>query len=136
MYPILLYDGSCAFCDGAIQFVLRHDRRGRMCFAPLDGEVAHDVAARHPELSAIDSLVLVEHDTLTGRERISIRSEAALRVATYLGGLWHSAILLRVVPRGMRDWAYDSFARRRYRLFGHVHACALPASAQRERFLR
>lgn len=136
MPPVLLYDGDCGFCDGTVQFVLRHDRAGTMRFAPLQGELAREVVARHPELSQIDSLVLLERDAVSGGDRISVRSEATLRVATYLGGLWWAAVLLRVVPRSLRDWTYDVFARYRYRLFGRIAACAVPAPEQQGRFLR
>ena len=132
--PVLLYDGLCGFCDGAVQFVLRRDRRGRIRFAALQGEFARTVIARHPELAGIDSLILVERDA-TGAERVSVRSEGALRVARYLGGAWRATALLRAVPRVMRDWAYDTFARNRYRWFRRLEACRVPSPAERDRFV-
>ncbi len=132
--PVLLYDGLCGFCDRAVQFVLRHDHRGTMRFAALQGEFAREVIARHPELAGVDSVILVERAP-GGGERVSARSEAALGVARYLGGLWRSAAVLRAVPRAMRDWAYDSFARHRYRWFKRLDACRVPAPDERARFL-
>lgn len=132
--PILLYDGLCGFCDGAVQFVLARDRRGVLRFAALQGEFARDVVARHPELAGVDSLILVERDA-RGAERVSVRSEGALRVARYLGGAWRATALLRVVPRGIRDWAYDTFARNRYRWFKRLAACRVPTVEERERFV-
>ena len=35
--PVLLYDGLCGFCDGTVQFILKHDRRGTLRFATLLG---------------------------------------------------------------------------------------------------
>ena len=69
--PVLLYDGLCGFCDGTVQFILRHDRRGTMQFATLQGEMGQRVLARTPALAGVDSLVLVEG------ERVHIRSDAA-----------------------------------------------------------
>jgi predicted DCC family thiol-disulfide oxidoreductase YuxK len=105
-----------------------------MKFAPLQGEFAKAVRARHPELAGVDSFVLVERGAGSG-ERVSVRSEATFAIARYLGGPWRLAEILRVVPRFLRDWAYDQFARYRYRLFGRHQTCPVPDPAVRERFL-
>ncbi|HEX5073443.1 MAG TPA: DCC1-like thiol-disulfide oxidoreductase family protein [Gemmatimonadaceae bacterium] len=133
--PVLLYDGLCGFCDGTVQFILRHDRRGALRFATLQGDFAREVIARHPEVEGIDSLVLVERDVGTGRERVYVRSEGALRVARYLGGGWHLTRIVAIVPRSLRDWAYDAFARIRYRVFGKYDSCPIPTPEQRARFI-
>jgi len=133
--PVLLYDGLCGFCDRAVQFVLARDRRARLRFAPLQGSFARGVLARHPELAQVDSLVLVEPDAAAGGERVFVRTDGALRVARHLGGAWRAAALLRVVPRPLRDLAYDAFARVRYRVFGRHERCPVPLPEQRARFL-
>ena len=132
--PVLLYDGLCGFCDGTVQFILEHDRRGALRFATLQGDFARGVIERHPELAGVDSLVLVERGT-SGEERIYVRSEGALQVATYLGGAWTLARGLRMVPRFLRDLVYDGFARVRYRVFGRYDACPIPSAEQRARFI-
>lgn len=134
-HPVLLYDGLCGFCDWTVQFVLRHDRRGAMQFATLQGEFARQVIARHPELAGVDSLVLVEQDRVTGEELVFARSTGALRVARYLGGGWRLAGAFYVIPRFLRDRAYDLFARYRYRVFGRYDTCPVPSTAHRARFL-
>jgi predicted DCC family thiol-disulfide oxidoreductase YuxK len=134
-YPVLLYDGLCGFCDGTVQFILRHDRRGTLKFATLQGEYARGVIERHPELAGVDSLVLVEPDPATGRENVYVRSTGALRVARYLGGAWHLTRATAIVPRFLRDWAYDAFARIRYRVFGRYDSCPIPTPEQRARFI-
>ena len=131
--PVLLYDGLCGFCDGAVQFVMRHDRHGRIRFATLQGEYARALLERHPSLREVDSLILVE-ETQRG-ERVLVRSTGALRVAQLMGGPWKATALLRIVPRVVRDWAYDLFARNRYRMFGRRDACRLPSAEERGRFI-
>jgi predicted DCC family thiol-disulfide oxidoreductase YuxK len=132
--PVLFYDGVCGFCERTVQFILARDRRGTMRFAPLQGEFAAAFFARHPDARAIDSLILVELDD-QGRERVSVRSAAVLRIAQYVGGGWRLARVLGLVPRVVRDAVYDAFARSRYRLFGRYDACPLPAPDVRARFL-
>jgi predicted DCC family thiol-disulfide oxidoreductase YuxK len=36
----LFFDGDCAFCHASVRRVARWDKRGRVCFAPLQGETA------------------------------------------------------------------------------------------------
>lgn len=132
--PVLLYDGVCGFCDRAVRLVLRLDRRGLVRFATLQGETAREIRARHPRLGGADSLVLVEPSGSDG-ERVLTRSEAALGVARVLGWPWCALGALRVVPRSVRDAAYDLFARYRYRLFGHYEECRVPSPDIRSRFL-
>ena len=132
--PVLLYDGLCGFCDSTVQFILKHDRRGTLRFATLQGDFAREVMARHPEVADVDSLVLVERDD-SGTERVHVRSDGALRVARYLGGPWNAARVFRIVPRFIRDAAYDGFARIRYRVFGRYDSCPVPTPEQRARFI-
>jgi len=132
--PVLLYDGLCGFCDTTVQFILRHDRNKTLRFAPLQGDYARHVIARHPELGGVDSLILVDHDA-SGVERVHVRSSGALAVARYLGGPWHLARATAIVPRFIRDLAYDGFARIRYRVFGRHESCPIPSPEQRARFI-
>jgi predicted DCC family thiol-disulfide oxidoreductase YuxK len=129
----LLYDGLCGFCNGTVRYILVHDRRGTMCFAPLQGKFAARVLSRHRDLAGLDSIVLVER--IGGRERVSVQSDAALHIAAYLGGGFRVLRFLRVVPRFLRDAGYALFARYRYRWFGRYDACPLPPPEVRARFL-
>ncbi len=131
--PVLLYDGACGFCGAAVRLVLRHDRRGTLRFASLAGAYARGVVERHPELARVDSLVWVEPAAAGRGERVRTRSAAALRVAAYLGGGWRLLLAGWLVPRPLRDAAYDLVARHRHRLPGAV--CVVPSAAERARFL-
>lgn len=128
--PVLLYDGLCPFCNWAVRLVLRADRRRLFRFAPLDGAFAADVIRRHPGLQGVDSLVLVE----SGAEVLT-RSDAVLRSFRLMGGPWSPLLVFAAVPRLFRDWAYDAFARWRYRLFGRYESCPVPPPDVRNRFL-
>jgi predicted DCC family thiol-disulfide oxidoreductase YuxK len=64
-----------------------------------------------------------------------VRSEAALRTVAALGGGWRLVALARVVPRAVRDAAYDVVARSRHRWFGRRVACRVPSPAERARFV-
>jgi predicted DCC family thiol-disulfide oxidoreductase YuxK len=130
---VLLYDGLCGFCDRTVQTILKHDRRGTMRFAPLQGPFAQGVLSRHGALAGVDSLILVEGPP--GQETVSVRTEAVVRIADYLGGAWNLVKVLRIIPRPLRDLGYDGFAKVRYRVFGRYNACPVPSAETRARFI-
>jgi predicted DCC family thiol-disulfide oxidoreductase YuxK len=125
----------CGFCNKSVQMILDHDRRGEMRFAALQSDYGAAVVGRHPELRGVDSVVYVETAPGAGVERVFTRSDAALKVAAYLGGFWKIFLAAGVVPRPLRDYFYDLFARNRYRFFGKYDTCLLPPPEVRSRFL-
>ena len=131
--PVLLYDGVCGFCNKTVQMILDRDRRGTMRFAALQSDYGQAVIERHPTLRGIDSVVFVESSN--GEERVFIRSDAALKVVSYLGGFWKIFLAARILPKALRDYFYDLFARNRYRMFGKYDSCMLPPPEVRSRFL-
>ena len=134
MGPVLLYDGVCGFCNGAVRTILRFDRRGTLRFAALDSDFAKAVIDRHPTLADVDTMVFVDDPGQPG-ENVSVRSAAALRVARYLGGPWKVLLVAGLIPERLSDWLYDRFAGIRYRVFGQYDSCPVPAPDVRARFL-
>jgi predicted DCC family thiol-disulfide oxidoreductase YuxK len=132
--PVLLYDGVCGFCNGAVRTILRLDRHRTLRFAALDSDFGRAVINRHPSLREVDTVVFVDNPGQAG-ERVSVRTAAGLRVADYLGGPWKLLRVAGVIPAPVRDWLYDRFARVRYRVFGKYSSCPLPAPDVRARFL-
>lgn len=130
--PLLLYDGVCGFCNKSVQMILAKDKRGTMQFAPLQSTLGKEIVARH-RLEHIDSVVFV--DRSAGKEEIAVRSTAALKIADYLGGWWRLLAVFKIVPRPLRDFFYDLFAKYRYRFFGKHESCMLPAPEVRARFI-
>lgn len=130
---VLLYDGLCGFCNTTVQFILGHESRQSLRFAALQGAFATGVIERHPELKTVDSLIWVEGEGAA--EQVKIRSSAALQVAWYMGGFWRLVMILWLVPKPLRDFAYDQFAQRRFKFFGRYGSCPVPSKAVRTRFL-
>ncbi len=132
--PVLLYDGVCGVCNWAVRTVLRFDPNGALRFAALDSGFARAIIDRHPATQSVDSVVFVDEPGQP-TERVAVRSEAALRVADYLGGPWKLFKVARIIPAPLRDWLYDRFADIRYRIFGKYDTCPLPPPEVRARFL-
>lgn len=128
--PIVLFDGVCNLCHAAVRFILAREREARFRFASLESETGRDLTTEGiREGTSADSVILVE-DGLT-----YARSEAAIRIAARLSLPWRALGVLRVVPRPVRDRAYDLVARNRYRWFGRKDFCPMPDEDIRDRFL-
>lgn len=129
----IFYDGHCGLCHGLVRFVLSEDQSAHpFSFAPLQGEqikrsIADDVRSQLP-----DSVVVVEENN-----NVLTRSTAVIYVMKRLGGLWlFGATLLSLVPRTLRDLAYDAVASVRKRIFGTTEeVCPLVPRPLRARFL-
>lgn len=134
-FPVLLYDGVCAVCNKTVQTILKHDRQGTMRFAALQSDYGEAAIERYPELKGVDSVILLEPSGVNGDERAYARSTAALKVASYLGGLWKLFLVAYILPRPLRDALYDFVARNRYKVFGKHDSCMLPPPNARARFL-
>lgn len=135
---LLLYDGTCGFCAKSVQFVLQRERRRKtLRFASLDSSVGREVRAQYPELEHVDSVVWIEAGSTERDYRLYVRSEAVFRVLKYLGGVWSAlAVLGAVIPRSVRDWAYDFVARHRHKIIPRgAESCLLPSPEQRTRFI-
>ena len=134
--PIILYDGVCGLCNSLVQFLLKHDKDGRLRFASLQSDFAEKVLKRHGfDAKDLDTLHVVENYDQPN-ERVLQRSDAILRAGRELGGLWSaSSSVARIVPRPLRDLVYRFVATNRYRMFGKYESCMLPDPNQRSRFL-
>ena len=134
--PIILYDGVCGLCNRLVQFLLKHDRGGRLQFASLQSDFADKVLSRHGlNAKDLDTVHVVENYDQQD-ERVLQRSDAILRAGRELGGFWSaSSSVAKVVPRPLRDLVYRFVATNRYRVFGKYDSCMLPDANQRSRFL-
>lgn len=128
--PVVLFDGVCPLCNGAVQFILRRDGRNQFRFAPLQSQFGHQfLSTQGLPSDTFDTLVLVEGP------RYFTKSTAALRIARRLDGLWPLLSVLAVVPVQARDHVYDFVAAHRYRWFGRYDTCMVPRPTWSNRFL-
>jgi len=132
---LVLYDGVCGLCNRGVQFVLEHDDRQLFRFASLQSALGRSIVKQSggnpDELAAF----YVIGNYQTPAARVFTRSDAVLFVACNLRWPWKAARLLRVLPRAIRDRAYDLVARNRYRVFGRLEHCLLPRPEFRSRFV-
>jgi predicted DCC family thiol-disulfide oxidoreductase YuxK len=137
MIHLLLYDGDCDLCSGAVRFVLNRDHAALFRFAPLQGPLAATLLPRHGADPGDLGSLLVLTDLGGPGERLHCRGGAVLLVLDSLGGWWRLlGTLLRLVPRPVLDLGYRLVARVRRRIPSASHrgrACPSVARARPRR---
>ena len=131
---LVLFDGECVFCNGAVRWLIERDPAAKLRFAALQGEAGAALRARHPEIpTGIDTIVYV--DSTQGAERVYLRSEAVFRLLREVPRAPRWLLAFAILPRWLTDLGYRAFARLRYRLFGRYEACPIPTREERARIL-
>jgi len=133
--PVLLYDGTCGLCNRVVLFLLRHDRRNQLHFAPLQGEPAQHFLRSHGLPTADFSTLVFVRDWHDPRSPWLVRTDGALAAVAELGPPWSRLAILRLIPRFLRDSAYTLVARTRYAIFGRHQPKALSDPQWERRFL-
>jgi predicted DCC family thiol-disulfide oxidoreductase YuxK len=126
---VILYDGVCVFCSRWIRFVATHDRAERFRFTAIQSPYG----ARLAQAFGIDPHDPDTNAVIHGGVAY-FKSDAALTVLSRLAGFgWARALF--IVPKWLRDAAYDLVARNRYRIFGKYEACFVPDAEMRARVM-
>lgn len=116
---IVFFDGVCNLCSGVVQWLIKHDKKGVLFYASLQGETAKEVLMDE-KWQKIDSIVFYTEG------KFYSKSNAVLKISSLLGFPYSSAVLLYIFPRFLRDFVYDWVAKNRYQWFGKKSECWLP----------
>jgi predicted DCC family thiol-disulfide oxidoreductase YuxK len=128
---IVLFDGVCNLCNGTIQFIIKRDKKKRFRFASLQSDVGQEQLKKNGlSTTSLYSIILIEGDNVYDQ------SDAALRIAKHLSGIWPVLYSFIVFPKGLRDAVYGFIARNRYRFFGRQDQCMLPTPDIKARFIQ
>ena len=127
MGGIILFDGTCAFCERSVRFIASRDDGYFRFGASQNPEGRALLEPYGTSREAARSLILIEDD------QVYLRSTAALRIARRLRAPWRYAAVLLVVPRPIRDAVYRLVAAIRHRIAGESNACEIPPPEIRAR---
>jgi predicted DCC family thiol-disulfide oxidoreductase YuxK len=128
--PVILFDGVCNFCNGAINFIIRQDRKGVFRFAALQSPAGQQLLQQYGlPTHSFDSFILIE------KGKVFMSSTAGLKLYSRLPWYWKWTQAFWIVPRSIRDAVYNLIARNRYKWFGRKEQCMVPGPELRSRFL-
>jgi predicted DCC family thiol-disulfide oxidoreductase YuxK len=116
---VILFDGECVLCSNGAQILIRVDRKVRFKLGTIQSPEGkrllswHDLSADSP-----DTFILSEGS------RLYVRSSAYIRILWQLGFPYQFlGAILWLIPKPIRDMAYNWLARNRFRLFGRRTSC-------------
>jgi predicted DCC family thiol-disulfide oxidoreductase YuxK len=136
---LVVFDGHCGFCNGWVRWLLRRDRHDRLRFAASSSPAVAPLLAQHAELlepGGVPSTMLAFRNPLEAGEQPLTRFAATLALLRELPRPWPAvAAALRWIPSFLSDPLYRMVARWRYRIWGRLESCPIPAAEDRARFL-
>lgn len=102
---VILFDGVCNLCSGWVRFAVARDPARRLRFAAVQSPVGQDFLRRRGLPTArFESFYLVDHG------QVFEKSDAFFQMVSHLRWPWPLLRGARVMPRVLRDWAYDCVA--------------------------
>ena len=127
---IILFDGICNLCNGAVQFLLKRDKTEQFIFASLQSDAAKNILLQYNvKKMTLDSIILIEDDQLYQK------STAVLRICKKLDRPWSLLSYTEFLPLRFRDKLYEFIAKHRYKWFGRKDTCIMMIPKYKNRFI-
>jgi predicted DCC family thiol-disulfide oxidoreductase YuxK len=126
---IILFDGTCAFCERSVRFIAARDN-GYFKFGASQNPEARELLEHYGTTrETARSIILIEDN------QVYLRSDAVLRIVRHMSAPWKYASVFLWVPRPWRDVVYRIVAAIRMRVAGTSNACEIPPPEIRARLI-
>jgi predicted DCC family thiol-disulfide oxidoreductase YuxK len=133
---LVVFDGHCGLCTGAVRWLLRRDGEDRLRFAASESPEVAGLLARHGMDGVRVETILVVRGAGSERECVLLWSDAVTALLGEIASPWPAVgMALNWIPRAIRDLGYRLVARWRYRIWGRLESCPVPTAEERKRFL-
>ena len=116
---IILFDGICNLCNGAVNFILKRDKRKQFQFVALQSEKGEELFAKSEIAPETDSIILILNN------QVYTESDAAIEIAKLLSAPWNWFSAFKIIPKKLRDGIYRWIAKNRYHWFGKRETCRI-----------
>jgi predicted DCC family thiol-disulfide oxidoreductase YuxK len=127
---IILFDGVCNLCNGAVTYIIKRDKKNVFKFAALQSEIGQQLISKfNIDTSKVDSIIFIDG------EKHYTKSSAVLHIAKQLSGAYPLLFGFMVVPKFIRNSVYDYIAKNRYKWFGKKESCMIPTVELKSKFL-
>lgn len=129
--PVMLFDGKCVFCNGAVHFALDREQAPQLRFAALQSEAGLALSKQYglPTTDFRTFVIIRDGKAYT-------RFEAAVQLGYLIGGRWSTLakIMDTLVPDFIGNPVYRLLWPLR-KIFGASAQCILPSPQLRARLL-
>ena len=129
--PVMLFDGKCVFCNGAVNFALEREQQPMLHFAALQSD-AGQMLLQHYHLPTQNFRTFV----IIREGKSYTRFEAAVQLGYLIGGKWArlATVMDFLVPDLIGNPIYSLLWPLR-KIFGTREQCLLPSPQLRSRLL-
>lgn len=129
--PVMLFDGKCVFCNGAVHFALAREQAPLLRFAALQSEAGLNLSKQYRLPTADFRTFVIIRDG-----KAYTRFEAAVQPGYLIGGRWArlAKMLDVLVPDVIGNPVYSILWPLR-KIFGAREQCMLPSPQLRARLL-
>ncbi len=116
---VILFDGFCNLCNGTVDFLIKRDRNKQFRFVALQSETGKILIQKFNIPPATESVIAIKQNL------IYFESDAAIEISRLLPFPWKLAILIKIIPKKLRDYIYRIIAKNRYKWFGKTESCRI-----------
>ncbi len=126
---IVFFDGVCTLCNSSVDYLISKDKKAVLRYASLQSKTAENLLEKH-DINHVtpESIVFYEAGN------VWFKSDAVFRICKHLPFPFALLTVFKIIPRFVRDYAYDLIAKNRYKWFGKRDTCRLPKDDERELF--
>ena len=122
---IIFIDGQCVLCNKFALFVHSKDKTKKIKFSTLQGNTFKKLSIPKifPLISNLKTIIFYDGKNFYTQfdAILYILAECSLSLKVL-------SILLKIIPKKLRDLGYNIIAKFRYLIFGKKHTCQLPST--------
>ncbi|UDI77794.1 DUF393 domain-containing protein [Staphylococcus taiwanensis] len=109
--PIIYYDGNCVYCYNYCIWLIQHGLPKNYEFATLKSDTGKHLFEQHPEAKNRNSVILQQG------HHLEYKSNAIATLIMTTSNYKWLGLLLKCIPRPIRDLGYNLFANNRNRMW-------------------
>ncbi len=122
---IVIFDGTCAFCNHSVLFILKKNTKKDIFVCASDSSKGKELIIKYKiTQNPKDTLLYLTN------KKVHHRSSAALQIAKQLRGGYPLLMIFWLVPKFIRDWVYDIIAKHRYKIIDKEASCSIELASK------
>jgi len=128
---IVLFDGVCNFCNATVLQIIKHDKQNKIKFASQQSAIGKQLLSENSVANShLETLFFISQEN-----KIYSESDAVFEIIKLLNGWPKIILVLKIIPKFIRDFVYRIIAKNRYKWFGKTENCRVPSQEIKDKFL-